>query len=310
MSIGSRASYYSLIGKFYFEPRLLASYSLTKNITLKLNAGIYHQFINHIYGAKRGTIGGIRSLNWQLSDYSFIQVPKNKQISIGAIYQKKGWTVDLDGYAKNIQNITASNFITKDVSDDLITGSYQTLGIDFLLKKSVKKFESWIAYSYSSSVASFDSISFQHVWNQSHVLNAVVAYNYKNWRIATGWKYASGIENTSYRTTFILGERNNPSAIPNQGSTTDLNYVEGSAPAYSTNFPSNHSLNVSSSMFFFSKSKKHKITFGLAVNNIYDNRTIIGQADRIVPGPAGSVLRVNKTGFGRMYSGSIKLQWK
>lgn len=308
VSFGSRFSYYSKNNKTYFEPRLVFNYDLAKYFTLKVNGGIYHQFINHIYGSVAHTIGGITNINWKLSDDRSVLVPRTIQGSVGGIFQRKGWTLDFDLYSKLTSDITVGNFI-EGTEGFYISGNNTGYGLDVLVKKSFKKFEAWVSYNYSNVTATFDTLEFEHVWNQPHILNTVIAYNYKNFRIATGWKFAEGFANTYYRAAFLTGTKNDSPIATSQDSPS-MTTLYGSDPDYGSRFPSNNSLDISSSIFYLSPNKKWKVTFGAAVTNVYDNRIIIEQTVRNGIFTDGTETRFNTLGFGRIYSASLTVQWK
>lgn len=309
LSLGSRASYFEASNQFYLEPRMLANLHFTKNLTGKLNAGIYHQYITHIYGTRLNNLEGIKTINWQLTDGKKLPVIMSKQGSLGLIWNKNDWVIDVEGYYKENNNITSGNFFTGDSSFNLTHGGYSTFGLDLLIKKKIKNFESWVSYSYMDSEATFDSLEFVYIWNQKHLLNIVLGYHYKKFKITSGWKYVSGIRNDDVRLRFIAGT---PTFSTGSGPSIPepTNFVKGSAPEYGEYFPDNHQLDIAASYYFYANNNKLKFILGAAVTNIYDNRIIIYQTNRPVPGPPGSYIRVNKTGFGRMFNANIKVIWR
>lgn len=308
-SIGARASYFTGTEKIYFEPRVLTNIHLNKKFTLKANAGKYHQYINHIYGTQLNNLQGINTINWQLSNDKNKPVVESIQSSIGFIWDYKKWVIDFEGYYKETNNITSGNYFTGDSTVRLVHGSYNTAGFDFLVKKKIKKLETWIGYSYMNSNAKFDSLEFKYVWNQTHQFNIVLGYHFKNLKISTGWKYVSGFLNDDIRSRFIGGA---PSFITKNPSinTGPQNYVENSDPEYGEYFPDNHQMDLSISYFIKSKKNKWKVVIGGAITNLYDNRIILSQVSRVAPGGQGNLIRINKTGFGRIYNATVKIIWK
>ena len=309
-SLGTRASYFTGTNKLYVEPRVMANFHINKYLTGKINGGVYHQYINHIYGTRLNNLQGLNTINWQLSDGRGKPVVQGLQTSAGFIWNKSEWIIDVEGYYKETKNITSGNFFTGDSLPGFVQGGYNTRGVDLLLKKKIKNIEAWVGYSYMDSDAKFDTLEFKYVWNQTHLFNFVLNYNIKNFKISTGWKYMSGFVNDNIRTKFLAGA---PSFIFKNPSTSEgptKNYVDGSAEEYDDTFPDSHQMDLSISYFLQSKDKNWKLIFGGTITNIYDNRLIISQTDRPVQGPPGSVIRVNKTGFGRLFNATIKVMWR
>lgn len=309
-SIGARSSYFTGTKKFYFEPRVMANYHVNNHFALKVNGGVYHQYINHIYGTHINNLQGLNTINWQLSNNKEKPVVESFQSSLGFIWDQSNWVVDVEGYYKETNNITSGNFFTGDSIVGLVNGGYNTVGVDLLVKKKIKNFETWVGYSYMDSEAKFDTLTFKYIWNQTHQFNVVLNYTIKNFKISTGWKYVSGFLNDDIRTNFIDGAPNfiarNPTMIQGQ----QQNYVEGSTQEYGAFFPDNHQMDLSVSYFMKSKNNKWKFVIGGAITNLYDNRIILSQTSRSAPGPTGSLVRINKTGFGRIYNATLKVMWR
>jgi hypothetical protein len=308
-SFGGRTSYFTGTNQIYFEPRVMANYHLNKHFTFKLNSGKYHQYINHIYGTRINNLQGINTINWQLSNNKDKPVVKSAQSSLGFIWDKSNWIIDVEGYYKKTDNISAGNYFTGDSIVGLVHGGYNTIGADFLVKKKIKNFEAWIGYSYMNSEAKFGDLKFKYVWNQTHLVNLVLGYNIKNFKISTGWKYASGFLSDEVRVKFLTGASNFLLKNPASSNSQEV-FVRGSAQLYENAFPDNHQMDLSVSYFVNSKSKNWKVVFGGAITNIYDKRMIISQVTRPLQGPLGGVVRVNKTGFGRLFNATVKVMWK
>jgi hypothetical protein len=309
-SVGARSSYFTGTNKLYFEPRVMANYHINDHFAFKFNAGKYHQYINHIYGTKINNLQGINTINWQLSNDKDKPVVESSQTSIGFIWDKAGWVVDVEGYAKKTENISAGNYFTGDSIARLVHGGYNTIGADFLIKKKLKNFETWLGYSYMNSEAKFGETSFKYVWNQTHLFNFVLGYNFRNLKISTGWKYVSGFLSDDIRVKFLEGASNFLIRNPIANDQLQEVYVLGSVQEYEESFPDNHQMDLSVSYFIKSKNDKWKLILGGAITNLYDNRLILSQVTRPAQGPPGSLVRYNKTGFGRLFNATLKVVWR
>jgi len=311
VSLGARGVYYSRLNKFYPEPRLLINYHVTPSFTLKSNFGMYNQFVNHLYGTH--AIGpGIETYNWRLSNDTNTPVVTAKQAMTGFILNKKGWIIDVEAYSKLTENISIHNQYDYQNTEDHFQGDYNTTGIDILLKKSIKKFDTWIGYTYANTLVKYDSIQqdeFESIWNQNHVLNSVISYRNKGFKISAGWKYRTGLSVLEgIRFLYTSGPNTAPTkpsppplppGAPQPPVIEDV-YTPDSAPYYETQFPNNHQLDISVSYLFVPKSKKWSCNVGASVINVYDNKTVIGQYSRKVKnGPNNLYKRSNLYGIGR-----------
>ncbi len=299
LSAGLRLNYYTGTQKFYPEPRLLMNYRFSKQLTIKSSVGQYYQFINVIPGSRVSTISGVSNFNWNLSNNSDIPVVEGRQIMGGAVFNKKKLVVDLECYYKEVNELTAYNFFNSNDDTTFIHGSYKNLGLDLLVKKSVKNFEGWISYSYSFARTRFETVEFESFWNQPHIFKAVLGYQWKQFKISIGWRYRSGIPALyEYRNAYNAGKKFAPAGTtPPIVSNPNRNFSEESVPLYLDRFPDSHQLDVSVNYKLQPKSKKFLFNFGATIQNVYNNKAIIGQIERPVPNQ-NLFIRVNKYSMG------------
>ncbi len=308
--LGGRLNYYDRSGKWYPEPRLQVNAFVHKHLTLKSSAGRYHQFINQLVGSRTSNIGGIDNFIWRLSDGEEIKVVKGDQGMIGAVFNKKNLLIDCEVFYKNIADITAFDFMKND-PNSFIYGGFQNAGIELLMKQKIKNLEGWISYSYTNSLARFDTAEFTYFRTQPHVLNIVTNYKFKKIKFSAGWNFKSGLPTTQIKPVGIPqhagglspmnpgnGGPNGPPLPPDGGA---------SVPEYIGFLPSNHQLDLSIVYSFMPKSAKWKGNIGLAIQNLYNNRVIVGQALRFSPFQPPQ--RINKYGLGFTPSIMVNVRW-
>ncbi|MEM6772826.1 MAG: TonB-dependent receptor, partial [Bacteroidota bacterium] len=152
--LGLRAVYYTPTGAFYPEPRLTASYHLNPNLTIKTGFGINHQFFNEIVELDEDGFSVTTPL-WALADGDEFTVPSARELTLGILWKKKGWLLDIEAYNKSVNNLSSVNLINQVDLDRFASGSSRSIGIDFLLKKRYQKLTSWGIYTLSKSDWSF-----------------------------------------------------------------------------------------------------------------------------------------------------------
>lgn len=309
-TLGLRAVHFSETNKVYLEPRLLVNTFLTDYLTLKLNAGMYNQFVNHLSGVHAVGVG-IENFNYHLSNSSTIPVVSSQQTMLGAVFNKEGWIVDVEAYYRHTDNLATMNLNDARYINAYFVGTSQTVGVDVMVKKSWKGLDTWISYTRSRTEVQFDSIQedpFRSVWDQSNVFSLVASYKYKGFSVSAGWKYRTGLAVLDgIRNRYLGGPT---STLAEEPITADdlppgapppppITYISDSDPEYIEDFPNHHQLDISVSYKLQPKGKDWNINFGAAALNVYDNRIVVAQRLRRVrnAGP-NTWIRSNTYGLG------------
>lgn len=194
--LGMRLQYYAPTNTVYAEPRLTANYQLTKDFLLKAGYGENHQFFNEIIELDFDQLSGVTPL-WALADGEDILVSGASEATLGALWQKKGWLVDVEAYHKRISNFSSLNLLssTEDPEDTFFNGASRSIGVDLLVKKRWRNFRSWAIYSLSKTDWRFNEISddfFPAANDRRHQLKWVNSYETDHWLFSLGWQYRTG----------------------------------------------------------------------------------------------------------------------
>ena len=235
--MGTRLTNYSLHSKLYLDPRASFKYHITKNISFKLNWGIYHQFL---------TTANNQDQNLRLVDL-WMGIPQNKPASLsqhsiaGVEYlSPKNILFRIEVYNKGFDNLLTlkqGEIIAEDDNEVTSTTSFnefwdtdaEAYGLEILIKKSSGKLNGWIGYTLSST----NYYTPQSGWyppnfDRTHTLNAVGNIQMsKDLELSTSVTYSSGnpytkILGRSYKwgqdlsienqylsyDSFIVGEKN------------------------------------------------------------------------------------------------------
>ena len=252
---GMRFTNYKNIGNV-LEPRLLAQRNLADDLIVQFSWEERSQILSQI---RENTVNDLSLENyvWALSNRENYPLQKSNQTTLGCIYKKKNWLLDVDFYHKNTNGVTVSifEFNNQNVST-VYTGKATTNGLDVLIQKKQKSWSAWMTYTYQDSKNRFSGINNDAFFPiNSNIRHAVSVSGNKKWNrfsLTAGWFIHSG----------------KPfSQIDAQTQVIDFNTETLSAY---------HRMDVSGSYEF--KKWKHGIfKAGFSVYNLYNNQSIISR---------------------------------
>lgn len=265
LSLGLRTTYFKELDEVRFEPRLQLSKLLSNRLSLNATAEVKNQIINELDETVFSDLS-LENNVWQLSDGEEVPIKYSFQTSLGAIYSLPGFSVDVDGYYKELNNVSALalGFLNPENTGFNI-GEQRIFGVDVFMKKRIGAFNAWISYSFNNARSKFENInneeSFKSKSNVTHAVNTSLSYKLKDFDFSIGWRWQTG-------RPFTIAETVGETLEFNQGVNT------GTLPNY-------HRLDFSSTYKFdFSESGRLKGKVGLSVRNVYDNRVLISREYR------------------------------
>ncbi|NOU15936.1 MAG: TonB-dependent receptor plug domain-containing protein [Bacteroidales bacterium] len=193
--------------KWYFSPEIRANinFQTDKNGSIKL---AFNQMQQNLF-MLNNTIALSPNTQWKLADYH-IKPSKSAQVSLGVFRNipKQGLEASIEVYLKRTNNYPefkdGANFLsTPAVETSILQGNQGAYGIEFFLKRSGKKLDGWLSYTYSKSVVqingpnSWDKINegdpYPSNFDIPHVLNALINYHFsRRFIISTVTTYQSG----------------------------------------------------------------------------------------------------------------------
>ena len=205
LNVGLRYLYQDVLKNNYFEPRIAFTTDLTEKLKLKASTGKHFQFVSQLVGVNTNTLGfnnqiWVTANNAEEEGEVTIPVIESNQWMGGFIYQNGSWTIDVEGYVKELAGVTTftSNFV--ELNDKpFSSGNSRIRGIDFLLKKRMGRYRSWISYSLSRTKYEFPDISLDPILashDQTHIFKWVHLYQKKQWEFSLGIEYRSGLPAT------------------------------------------------------------------------------------------------------------------
>ena len=202
LKTGLRMNFLANTGKYYLEPRISATYKLHEHLKLNASWGLYNQFMYKVANVDRD------------ENYTYLWVTSNKRTPaltamhsiVGLNYFKNDLTINIEGYYKNIDNISQRAFETQMVNgrpEDhyfLYTGDAKTYGIDTYVKKDFGHHSIWASYTLSKALERLghpgkplpDYVLAPH--DQRHEFKIAGIFNIKNFYLSANYVYGSGME--------------------------------------------------------------------------------------------------------------------
>lgn len=261
--LGARISYFEKLKELVIEPRFAFNQKLSNHIRLEVLGELKSQSISQIIDLQQDFFG-IEKRRWQLANVDDTPLIRSQQISLGISYNHNNLLVSLEGYYKNVDDITARSQGFQNqfqfVND---IGSFTVLGLDFLINKRFSNFSTWMSYTLSKNNYKFDNINtenaFPNTLDLRHVANASITYNLKDLKIGLGVNWHSGIPYTK------------PSETQNNSNTV----IEYRTPNSST-LPDYFRTDISAT-YNFNLSKNTKAEIGASVWNIFNQTNTINR---------------------------------
>ncbi len=264
-NIGGRRQFFNRLNVTFWEPRAFINYKIFDKLWLKASFEQKHQSISQVTDIRNDGLGNLFDKLWVVSTPTDVPILANTQTTFGIDFQKKGWTIDIEAYQKELDGIGI--LLTNDIANPRnVTGNNTVKGIDILLKKQWKHYQTWVSYSFSESRFQFESINnntpFDGSFDTPHNLVWTHSANYKNFELSLGYRFHSGIpftnkslDTNSAQTNFIAFEKFNGERLPNY-QRLDL------SGSYS---------------FHLDRAKKIKAKLGFTLQNLANTRSLLSR---------------------------------
>ncbi|MCK8522096.1 carboxypeptidase-like regulatory domain-containing protein [Aquimarina sp. D1M17] len=266
VNLGVRASYYAGLNKSYLEPRLFVEKKLGKHFSLNSSAELKNQSISQVIEFATFNFG-LENQVWILAQEDGFPLLQSRQFTVGGLFNKGNWNIEVDSYYKKVKGLTSLTRGFETLANGFSEGESISQGIDVLIKKKIGKYTSWLGYSFSDTMFTFDDInngnSFQGNNNIAHSLSWSHALQLNKFQFSLGWKYRTGIPFTQ-ATGFEI--------IDNQ---PIIQLEEANA----RNLPDYHRLDFSM-VYDFNWSKnsdKVKGRLGVSLLNLYEQKNILNR---------------------------------
>jgi len=271
---GFRLNYIDKFSKTIFEPRFSFNQRFLDYFTFEVLGELKHQNTSQVINFQNDFLG-IEKRRWQLSNDEDIPIIRSEQVSTGLNFNKMGWLVSAEAYYKKVKGITSQSqgflnqyeFVRSD-------GNYKVFGLDFLIRKSFYRFNSWLSYSYMDNNYKFNEFEpypFPSNFDVNHSISLGTTFTSDNLKIAAGLNWHSG----------------KPTTIPVQGNEIvdgEINYDHPN----STSLEDYLRLDVSA-IYNLKLGQNSNANIGVSVWNILDKENIINNYYRVVDNEVNEV---------------------
>jgi len=284
--VGLRGMYQNVLETISWSPRLHLRYAATPELSFRLQAGRYHQFIFQLVEWDVD----IYELNppiWLLAGESGVPPLSANQVSLGGLWDHKDWIVDIEVYKKSLQQLTAistginqaSPGLFPESTFELDEGTSEIMGLDALVKKRWRKQRTWIAYTLARVLHDFPDVSdepFRAPQDLRHLLKFIHLAEFGPYELAFGWTYHSGKPFTpkvGESISRIVDEAETPDEEDNEYLIVDPVFGE----INSENLRPYHRWDASFMYHFSPEHKRMKLTVGLSAINIWSRENSLSQ---------------------------------
>ncbi|NND33128.1 MAG: TonB-dependent receptor, partial [Saprospiraceae bacterium] len=265
LTFGARLTYYSADKGWYLDPKMQLAYTIDEHHSFKASAHYAHQYTRQInYESRLGQ----SSDYLVLADGNQFPVGSSLQFMLGHTFRKNNWLIDMELYHKNldgtleyalqIPGFDGDFSSVKNRSYKIFSGKGRVYGLDLLVRKEWKHFETQIAYTLSKSLRQFKEIRrnlpFPAQDDRRHQLKWLSSYHLGRFKLSANFIYSSG---KPYFAINELSAQNTRSELPR----TAIRNL----PSYQR-----IDLGIDYSFHFFSQ----KSTLGFSCFNITDHQNV------------------------------------
>ena len=200
LNTGLRYSYISKFRKHLIEPRISLSHKFFQHFSFEILGEFKHQNTSQVINFQNDFLG-IEKRRWQLSNDDDIPVIRSKQASLGFTFNKSGWLISAEGYYKKVKGITTQSQGFHNQYEFIKTkGDYDVRGLDFIVRKQLNKFNTWLSYSYMNNNYVFNALAeknFPSNFDITHALTLGTNYISNTIKLSAGLNWNSGRPKTS-----------------------------------------------------------------------------------------------------------------
>jgi hypothetical protein len=289
--MGVRVNYFQKFEKALIEPRLNIRQKVSNQFAIKLEGEFKNQSATQIVDFEDDFLG-VENRRWILANEKNssdpndrnIPISESKQGSLGFEFNQNNLNIDISGFYKTVEGITASNqgFYNNFQYVNAI-GDYTAKGLEFLANKTAKSYSAWISYSYSINDYKFETFTPSVFPNNVDIRHSIsIGFNYDildNLKISVGGMWRSGTPFTS----------------PKEG---DETVKSGTKTFVNYGVPNSKSLDAfkrldASLSYKFNMYQSLKATLRVGVINVTNSKNIINRYYKVNPNDSESTIQIN-----------------
>lgn len=281
--MGVRFNYFQKFSKLIIEPRVNIRQKLGNSFALKLEGEFKNQSATQIVDFQNDFLG-VENRRWILANEQSIPISTSKQGSFGIEFSKNNLNIDITGFYKKVEGITARNQGFYNNFQYLnASGSYKVKGVEFLANKTTANYSAWISYTYSINDYTFQDFTPTMFPNNADIRHSVsMAINYNvldNLKLSIGGIWRSGQPFTKP----VVGNE-----TVQDGNNTFVNYDTPN----SENLDSFKRLDASLS-YNFNMSAKASAILRAGVINLTNQKNIINRYYKVDPNDSNKTIQID-----------------
>ena len=194
--VGMRLNYFQKFNKLIIEPRINVRQKIASNLAIKLEGEFKNQSATQIVDFQDDFLG-VENRRWILANEQNIPISTSKQGSFGIEFSKNNLNIDVTGFYKKVDGITASNQGFYNSFQYInAAGSYDVKGIELLANKTANNYSAWVSYTYSVNDYKFEDFTPMVFPNNADIRHSLsLAINYDlldNLKLSIGGLLRSG----------------------------------------------------------------------------------------------------------------------
>lgn len=231
---GLRLNYLPKFDEFFLEPRLNVHQKLGNGFAVEGSFEQKSQTVTQRIDFQSDFLG-VEKRRWVLSNNEDVPIERSRQYTLGVLYQKAGWLLQLEGYSKEVNGITSANQgFQNQLQFTKTTGRYLTKGLEAIINRKTEQWSSWISYTYATNDYEFKTLipsRFPHNYDIRHQATLATSYSLNRFKIAAAFNWHTGRPYTlaSGQTVEENGVSYILHAPPNQARNSDYSRIDLSA---------------------------------------------------------------------------------
>jgi hypothetical protein len=199
LTTGLRLTHFPSLSESFAEPRFNLYQKINDSFSLNVSGELKSQSVFQFIDVNNKLLG-VENKRWTLANGLDIPVLQSKQISLGATYTYKGWTLNGEGFYKKVSGISASNQgFRNQFQNAVAVGDYEVNGAELSITKQAEKLTFLWSYTFMNNDYTFMDLSpsqFPNALDVSHAMNLAATFSYRSFQFSLGSTFRSGVPYT------------------------------------------------------------------------------------------------------------------
>ena len=266
--LGIRSEKFSKSDENYFDPRLIATYRLSSDLSIKVSGSHTHQYLNRF---SNDLITNGSKFVWLIPN-NYMKPMNSLQKTFGIEYNSLNVFMSIDMYNKILNNISDFSQIVfpvdtyNEITNNLIfQGDGEANGLEVFIRKKNGFLTGWASYSYGVIECKFPELNGGNIFladhDRTHELKSTLIGSLGEWTLSVTGLISSGRVYTSNDNLMIRENENANYTLQAEPGTRNSKRL----PAIKR-----IDLSLNRSMKFIEK----KLDVGISIFNVFDRRNI------------------------------------